>query len=277
MPRTFNPLRLGRFLGEHLIAADRIRELAEEEQASAVYSISEATFCGGLGARRAGIPSLTHVIGMSIRSPRIGGKTYIRLLDNVTDTFVACSSAVAELLAEFGVDDDKIAVTHNGIPTGEVEAAAALGRPTGLPGGPLVGMVAAFDPRKGHELFVEAAALIAQDYPEARFVLIGGVLEGQAESRAFEQRVDSLIRRRGLAERFVRPGFVPRPEVYRWVAALDVAVVPSETEAFAHALVEAMACARPVVATAIEGNLDAFVDGHSGTWSRARRLRSRPP
>jgi glycosyltransferase involved in cell wall biosynthesis len=266
VPRTLNPLRLVRFLREHLAAADRIREIAEEEEAVGVYSISEAIFCGGLGARRASIPSLVHVIGMSIRSPRIAGKTYIRILDRLTDTFIACSSAVAELLSEFGVDDEKIAVTHNGIPVSEIQAAAALARPEGLPPGPLIGMVAAFDPRKGHELFVEAAALVADDFAEAQFVLIGGVLEGQNESHAFERRVEALIQQLGLEQRFVRTGFVSRPDVYRYIAALDVVVVPSETEAFAHALLEAMVCARPVVATAIEGNLDAFVDGHSGIY-----------
>jgi glycosyltransferase involved in cell wall biosynthesis len=70
----------------------------------------------------------------------------------------------------------------------------------------------------------------------------------------------------GLGGRFVRPGYVPVPEVYRWIEAMDVIVVPSKTEAFAHALLEAMACSRAVVATAIEGNLDAFVDGHSGEY-----------
>ena len=46
-------------------------------------------------------------------------------------------------------------------------------------------------------------------------------------------------------------------------------VVPSKTEAFAHALPEAMVCKVPVVATAIEGNLDAFVDGHSGLYAES--------
>jgi len=48
--------------------------------------------------------------------------------------------------------------------------------------------------------------------------------------------------------------------------AMDVVVVPSRTEAFAHVLLEAMACSKAVVATRIEGNLDAFVEGDSGLY-----------
>ena len=75
-----------------------------------------------------------------------------------------------------------------------------------------------------------------------------------------------------LRSRFHRPGFVAAPELYASIRALDIVVVPSRTEAFAHVLVEAMACSRPVVATGIEGNLDAFVDGHSGLYTEPDAL-----
>ena len=50
---------------------------------------------------------------------------------------------------------------------------------------------------------------------------------------------------------------------------MDVVVVPSRTEAGgpSFALLEAMFCSRAIVATALEGNLDAFVDGVSGRYS----------
>lgn len=265
VPRTFNVARLGGFFSQHLEAAARIEDLARSVDAAAIYSISEATFAGGLAARRAGIPSIVHVIGMSIQSPRVAAHVYVRLLSHVTDRFIACSSAVAEMLLAHGVEDEIVSVVHNGIDVETIEGTDGASAAADYPG-PKIGMVAAYDPRKGHELFVDAAAQIAESVPDARFYIIGGVLGGHAESVAFEHRVQRLIAEHGLTERFESPGYVPAPEVYRWTRAMDVVVVPSRTEAFAHALLEAMACGKPVVATALEGNLDAFIDDHSGIF-----------
>ncbi|HUZ81449.1 MAG TPA: glycosyltransferase family 4 protein, partial [Gaiellaceae bacterium] len=245
IPRTVNIFRLIAFLRAHLSAARTIRELAVEENAIAIYATSEATFCGGLAARRLELPSVVHAIGMSINSPRWVAAFYIRFLDRVTDMFVACSAAVAEMFSAHGVDELKNTVVHNGVDARRVRSAGAT--PMTLPqDGPAVGMVAAYDSRKGHELFVDAAARVAADHRSVRFYLIGGVLPGQKESAAFEQRIAARIAELGLSSRFEQVGYVTAPEVYRWIRAMNVIVVPSRTEAFAHALLEAMICERPV-------------------------------
>ena len=238
-PRTMNLARLFGFFRRHAGAAREIERIGRESSALAVYSTSEAIFAGGLAARRLGVPSIVHVIGMSIQSPRWGAHIYIRLLARTADQFIASSSAVAEMLSRFGIDDDAITVVHNGIDTAAVVDAPA--GPSPVDGsGPKIGMVAAYDPRQGHELFVDASAVVARSHPDARFFLIGGVLDGQPESHAFEQRVIEHIAELGLTNAFVRPGFVPAPLVYDWIHAMDIVVVPSKTEAFAHALLEAM-------------------------------------
>jgi glycosyltransferase involved in cell wall biosynthesis len=270
VPRTWNLTRLSTFMKHHLRAARAIEQIVRDNEAQAVYSISEAVFAGSLAARRVGVPGLVHVIGMSIRSPRLGGLAYVRMLDQLTAHFIACSSAVAEMLADYGVVDDKVSVVHNGVPLLQIRASADLPDPLADHPHPRIGMIAAYDPRKGHELFVEAAELIAQRRPDAQFYLVGGRLAGQPDSAAFEQRIGEQIERLGLTSWFHCPGFVAPPELYAWIRALDVVVVPSKTEAFAHVLVEAMASARPVVATGIEGNLDAFIDGHSGIYAEPR-------
>jgi glycosyltransferase involved in cell wall biosynthesis len=265
-PRTYNLMRLALFFRAHLRAARRIQEVVKENNACAVYSISEAIFCAGLAARRTRTPSITHAIGMSIQSPKWGARVYIRMLRSLTDLFIACSSAVAAMFAWHGVGDDQCTVVHNGIDTHEVESTADQPSPVEYDG-PRIGMVAAFDPRKGHELFVGAAAAVVQRFPTARFYIIGGSLNSHQESSNFERRVRALIDQAGLSDRFELTGFVGSPEVYSWIRAMDVIVVPSRTEAFAHALLEAMACGRPIVATRIEGNLDAFADGQSGRFA----------
>jgi glycosyltransferase involved in cell wall biosynthesis len=265
VPRTMRPWRLGRFLTDHLRAAAEVARIARAERAVMVYSISEATFAGGIAARRAKLPSLVHVIGMSIRSPGWIGRPYVSLLDRLTSHFVACSSAAAEMLVAFGVREQRIDVTHNSIPIAAVDAAtgvADIGRT-----GPSVGMIAAYDARKGHEMFVEVAAALAGRYPDVCFYIVGGVIRSHRESAAFEAAVRQRIAQLGLEDRVIQVGFVASPDVYRWIRAMDVVVVPSRTEAFAHVVLEAMACAKPVVATGIEGNLDAFVDGESGLYA----------
>jgi glycosyltransferase involved in cell wall biosynthesis len=170
------------------------------------------------------------------------------------------------MFARFNVADSKISVVHNGISVARVDERSDV--PLVLTDRrPRIGMVAAYDPRKGHDLFVAAAARLAEQEPDAVFYLIGGTLAGHAESRRYEQHIAELIERLGLSSRFVHTGYVTAPDVYDWMRAMDVIVVPSRTEAFAHALLEAMACARPIVATGIEGNLDAFVHGHSGLYA----------
>ena len=136
MPRTLNPVRLGNFLSDHLEASHRIAEIASERQARLVYSISEATFCGALAARRLSVPSLVHVIGMSIQSPRWAARIYIPLLSRLTDEFVACSSAVADMLADHGVPDGHFEFRSRLLPSRwkcEAECHADNGPKTGKP------------------------------------------------------------------------------------------------------------------------------------------------
>jgi glycosyltransferase involved in cell wall biosynthesis len=267
VPRTWNVARLGAFLGEHLGAAAAIEKIAREVDARAIYSISEAVFAGSVAARRVKIPGIVHVIGMSIRSPRLGGLAYVRMLNQMTEHFIACSSAVAEMLADYGVADDKITVVHNGVPLARIEASNELPDPLAGKPHPRIGMIAAYDARKGHDLFVGAAAIVARTVPDATFYLVGGTLDDQPESAAFERRVIDQISSLDLTNRIKRVGYVAPPELYAWIRSMDVVVVPSRTEAFAHVLVEAMKCGRAVVATGIEGNLDAFIDGYSGLYA----------
>jgi glycosyltransferase involved in cell wall biosynthesis len=262
-PRTASPARLASFLRQHLAASGELARVAKRERIAIVYSASEAIICGGVAARRAGLSSIVHAIGMSIGSPRAVGTAYIALLDRLTDQFISCSSAVSEMFTSHGVSDEKVVVVHNGISVDSIESVERQ-PPDGESN--QIGMVAAFDPRKGQELFLDAAEIVVQSHPQTTFVLIGGALPDNPESIAFEKRIRKTIIERGLEKNVVLTGWVPAPQVYRMMKNFTIAVVPSATEAFAHALLEAMACAKPVVATRIQGNLDALIEGQSGLF-----------
>jgi glycosyltransferase involved in cell wall biosynthesis len=68
----------------------------------------------------------------------------------------------------------------------------------------------------------------------------------------------------GVADRLLFAGAVPRADVPAWVRSADVVLAVPWYEPFGITPLEAMACGRPVVATAVGGLVDTVVDGVTG-------------
>ena len=151
-----------------------------------------------------------------------------------------------------------------GLPVSEVAArrgeGAELRRRHGLSGGPLVGIVARLDRIKGHELFLEAAARVAQVRPDARFAIVGGELLDSDRGYGHELRARAAAL--GLGDAVLFTGH--RDDALPWIDALDAVVIASSSEAGPLVLGEAMALGRPVVATRVPGPGDVIDDGRSG-------------
>lgn len=111
---------------------------------------------------------------------------------------------------------------------------------------------------KGHPTFVEAAGLLARTFPQSRFLVIGGETIQQGLRGQLEQRARDL----GLGDRVQFLGF--RNDVAQILSAADVVVLPSLAEGFPLAVLEAMACGKPVVATPVGGVPEAIVEGVTG-------------
>jgi glycosyltransferase involved in cell wall biosynthesis len=124
----------------------------------------------------------------------------------------------------------------------------------------VVGAIGSLTPVKGHSDLLEAAARVVARRPRTRFVVVGDgplrpALEGQ-------------VLRLGLREHVVFAGV--RGDVPRLLASFDIVALPSHTEGLSNVLLESMAMARPVVATAVGGNPDVLRDGASGRLVPAR-------
>jgi len=117
------------------------------------------------------------------------------------------------------------------------------------------GMVANFRACKRHTDFVQAAAIVLQQFPDARFVMVGG-------DYGLREVVSKQISELGLEQRVRIIDSDPHPE--KVFAALDVYVCTSDSEGFSNVLLEAMACGKPVIATNVGGNPEAVVDGETG-------------
>ncbi len=105
---------------------------------------------------------------------------------------------------------------------------------------------------KGNSYFVEAARLVLNDRPNAKFFMFG---EGPLRE-PLEQQARAL----GIAERFVFGGFAR--DVARVVSAFDVSVFPSLWEGTPLTVFEALAMGKPIVATDADGLLDVLRNDH---------------
>jgi glycosyltransferase involved in cell wall biosynthesis len=106
------------------------------------------------------------------------------------------------------------------------------------PEAPVCGIVAALRPEKNHELFLHAAAKIAQVRPEARFLIIGdGPRRGDLEQLARDLKICEAVQFLGS-----------RRDVAELLTALDVFALTSHNEANPVSILEAMAVALPVAA-----------------------------
>jgi len=107
----------------------------------------------------------------------------------------------------------------------------------------VIGIVGRIAPWKGQDVFVHAAAMVAERHPEARFAIVGAPMFGDDD---FQHDLSALVYQYGLDGRVMFTGWRGAQEA---MAALDIVVHAStEPEPFGRTIAEAMAAGVPVVA-----------------------------
>jgi glycosyltransferase involved in cell wall biosynthesis len=209
--------------------------------------LSTASLWGTLAARLLGVPSVATVRALNSKT------CYV-----YADRIIVVSQAVKEHLEKQGIDPKRIRVVYNGIdlerftPRIDFSAKTAVGIPADSI---VVGVVAHLSEKKGHRWFLQAAAPVLREIPDAHILLVGdGPLRASLESF-----VDTL----GMSERVHFAGF--HPDIVPWMAAMDVLVLPTiAKEGFGRVLVEAGAMEKPVIGTDVGGISEVIVPGETG-------------
>lgn len=173
------------------------------------------------------------------------------------DAFVATNSTVRQRLQAEGVPATKVTVIPPGVDVDFIDNLepsrihAELFLPTHAP---IVGNVSALEPQKGHHHLIAAAGLVLRHVPDARFVILG---EG-----SLHEALTRDVHARHLERHVYLPGF--QADVARHTKAFDVYASASLHPTGSLAIIEAMAAARPIIATAVGHIPDLIEDGVSG-------------
>ena len=122
------------------------------------------------------------------------------------------------------------------------------------PGAGLVAIIGRLDPLKDHATFLGAAALVARQRPTTRFLVIG--------DGPLRDRFQALARELGIAASVHFLGY--RADCPALIGRADLVALSSIAEPFGYVLIEAMAAARPVVATRAGGAPEVVEDGRTG-------------
>lgn len=198
-------------------------------------------------------------------------KNWLRRLElwmarNLATRIVVTSDAIAAMFGPRDARPSTLVKVSNGIETDRFHPgdASALRTTLGvLPSQTLVGIVCRLDVWKGVDVFLDAAAQVARDRPDVRFVVAGGPVIGLEQyantlrAQASARGLDSVLTWTDWTY-----GPADMPEVHR---AIDILVLASsQPEPFGLVVVEAMASGRPVIATAHGGPCELVEDGVTG-------------
>ena len=159
-----------------------------------------------------------------------------------------------------GLDPERVVTVYNGVDAPILESVDKLELRKRLGLGDaayLVVSVGHIRAIKGVDVFVRAAARVREQIPGVVFVVAG-----EDHEPAHTRRVRQLITELGLDGRFFLMGGVT--DVTSLLRASDVFCLLSRSEGLSNALLEAMACGAPSVATAVGGNAELVADGVTG-------------
>lgn len=146
---------------------------------------------------------------------------------------------------------ERLKVVHCGI------EAARFENPASLPEGPLrLAAIGRFVEQKGQMILVRALAEVVKTHPKVHLALIG---DGE-----MRQDLEAAIAAAGLQNNVTLTGWLSEAGVRQELAMAHALVMPSFAEGLPMVVMEAMACARPVLATYIAGTPELVLPGETG-------------
>jgi glycosyltransferase involved in cell wall biosynthesis len=249
----------------------QLADLMKNEKIVIVHSQgARADFFARMAAKLARAPIVVSTVPMPVEGFDVNPlrkliyMAFNRFSERFVDRFMVVSDALEKMMIEkHGIEPQRVVKIYNGIekdeyciPDKEIACRRSRFRKEfGLGDDvPVVAAIGRLVWQKGFEYFIEAMPGVLKRFKKARFLIVG---EGQMEDDLKEKS-----RRLMLEDRIIFTGF--RKDIRDVLASLDVFVMPSLLEGLPVVLLEAMAMMKPIVATKIEGIIEALENGVTG-------------
>jgi glycosyltransferase involved in cell wall biosynthesis len=171
-----------------------------------------------------------------------------RALSLRVDAHVAVGEASARRMEDFyALGRDTVISIPNGVPDLPGDPKPPVTRPVGQL---VVGSIGRLDAMKAHDVLLQAIAQVEG---------VKVTILGEGEQRT---ALETLATKLGVSDRLSLPGWVDNPRAY--LPEFDVLAMPSRSEGFPLAMVEAMLAARPIIATRVGSMPEAVIPEKTG-------------
>jgi len=246
-----------------LRVAWKIRQLIRSHKIQIVHTFHETSdIWGGFVARISGCRAIVS----SRRDMGILRRRKHDIAYKVSGLYEDRVLAVSEQVRNYCIKADrlspnKVIALYNGIDVTAVDSHPASGFDRGafgiLESAPIITTVGHVRRIKGIDTLIQAAARVCLEFPEAVFLVVGD----SSENDHFEQ-LKQLTSQLGLTANIKFLG--AQDNVFSILKNSDIFLLPSRSEGFSNALLEAMACELPCVVTNVGGNSEAVAHGVNG-------------
>ncbi len=215
----------------------------DTENFDVIHAHDWMTFPAGIVAKHVtGKPLLVHIHALESDRSGINVNHEVAAIERAgleaADTVITVSHYTKTRISQlYGIDPQKISVVHNAV-TRE-ESRKNLNLPSHLGDEKYVLFMGRITFQKGPEYFVEAARLVLSRMPNVRFIMAG--------SGDMLPRIVRMVAQMRMGSRFHFTGFLRGEDVDKMYALSDLYVMPSVSEPFGIAPLEAMSYDTPVL------------------------------
>lgn len=264
MPTLLKPLTLLNTAASMVRIIGQIVRLAWSEKADFIHANSAVAGVHSLPAAAIlGLPCIVH--SHDFNTAQLTNRLLTLMMHYRKSAMIFVSQALAD---HYGAAEQSYpySVIHNAVDSAtyhpDPDARGALLKELGLPQDCfLIGGIGRIERWKGFDLLIKAFSIVAAQHSQARLVIVGDVIFEQM--KGYKTELLNLVSELGIESKVIFTGF--RSDIPHVMAGIDLLVhCPVDREGFPMIMIEAMACARPIVTVPSGGTVEQVFDGENG-------------